>query len=433
MRILLAVHHFPPDHGGGAEWRAFRTARAFMERGHETRVICIRRLNADMDAALSMEDDEYQGVPVHRLDLNMRLASDSFIWQYDHPAIGEHLTEWIHEIQPDIFHLIGGYLLGAAALAAARQNQVPVVVSLTDFWYFCPRITLLRSDGKLSPTRVDPARCAGCLAGERRRYRWLNRLLPAGMDWFWHRQTARINRLQNRLDTLIEALNRVQVILAPSEFVRSIYIENGINPGILRHSRQGVANPVVEVVKSDPHWNTRLGYMGQMAPHKGVHVLLQALNQIPDAPLELYLYGDTTRFPSYARRLKQLAGNDERINWMGTYPPSQSVEVFNQINGMVMPSLWYENSPNSILESFACKVPVIASNLGGMAELVQDGINGLLFEAGNPTDLSRCIERFIYEPDLPAKLRQNIPAVRSIADEMDELEAIYQEILGRKR
>ncbi|HNS64376.1 MAG TPA: glycosyltransferase, partial [Anaerolineaceae bacterium] len=85
----------------------------------------------------------------------------------------------------------------------------------------------------------------------------------------------------------------------------------------------------------------------------------------------------------------------------------------------------YENTPNVILESFTCGVPVIASNLGGMAELVQDGRGGMLFAPGDARDLARQVERLIADPALLSRLREGIPPVRTVEDEMDELEAIY--------
>jgi len=435
MRILLAVHHFPPDHTGGAEWRAYRTARHMQERGHTVRVVCIRRLDADQDSDLAWTDDIFQEVHVRRLDLNMERAADSFVWQYDHPAISRQVEELIREFQPDVFHLVGGYLLGSAAIHAVRRAGIPLVVSLTDFWYFCPRITLLRSDGGLSPTLVDPARCAGCLAGQHRRYyRWLNRHLPGFMEWIWRRQTGQISRLRERFSTLRDALNQAQVVIAPSRFLQSVYLQNGIQLGILRHSRQGVAIPPSgqPAEGSTAPGVLRLGIMGQVAWHKGVHVILEALHHLPGAKVELFIHGDETKFPAYVRRLRRQYGKDSRIHWMGTYPRSRLAQIFGNVDVLVIPSLWYENSPNAILEAFACGVPVIASNLGGMAELVQDGRGGLLFAPGNARDLARQVERLIADPALLTRLREGIPPVRTVEDEMDELETIYQEVLDQQ-
>ncbi len=426
MKILLAVHHFPPDHTGGAEWQTYRTARAMQERGHTVRVVCIRRLDAGMDADLAWEDDTFQGVAVRRLDLNMRRAADPFRWQYHHPAVADNLAQLIREFQPNVFHLIGGYLLGVSALDPAEQAGIPRVVSLTDFWYICPRITLLKSDGTLSPLAVDPLRCVGCLAGERRRIRWLNRLFPGAMNRYWQKRTAQASRLQERLTTLRDRLNRVQVVIALSRFIQSVYALNGIRPEIMRASIQGVELPGLPKVVNHQRSNVlRMGYMGQIASHKGVHILLEALRCLPEAALELKIFGDGTKFPAYTRKLRKQYGGDDRVQWMGVFAREKIGEVLQQLDVVIVPSIWYENTPNVILESFTCGVPVIASNLGGMAELVQDGRGGMLFAPGDARDLARQVERLIADPALLSRLREGIPPVRTVEDEMDELEAIY--------
>jgi glycosyltransferase involved in cell wall biosynthesis len=92
--------------------------------------------------------------------------------------------------------------------------------------------------------------------------------------------------------------------------------------------------------------------------------------------------------------------------------------------------VWYENSPNVILEAFAHHTPVVASDLGGMAELVRDGENGLLFAPGDADSLARQLRRLLDDPHLLSALRAGIGPVKSVAQEMDELEGVYQTVVG---
>lgn len=103
--------------------------------------------------------------------------------------------------------------------------------------------------------------------------------------------------------------------------------------------------------------------------------------------------------------------------------------MWREIDVLVVPSVWYENSPNVILEAFAHRPPVIASNLGGMAELVKHEKNGLLFAPGNAADLARQLSRVIAHPNLLNRLRAGIEPIKSVKEEMDELEAIYRRVL----
>jgi glycosyltransferase involved in cell wall biosynthesis len=104
--------------------------------------------------------------------------------------------------------------------------------------------------------------------------------------------------------------------------------------------------------------------------------------------------------------------------------------VLSEIDVIVVPSLWYENAPLVIQEAFATKTPVITTNLGGMAEAVDHGINGLLFERGDVADLARQLRRIVNEPELLDGLRAHIPTVKTIDEEVTELEANYRDLIA---
>ena len=99
---------------------------------------------------------------------------------------------------------------------------------------------------------------------------------------------------------------------------------------------------------------------------------------------------------------------------------------------MVVPSLWYENAPLVIREAFAANIPVIATNLGGMAEVVAHEVNGLLFERGNADDLAIQLRRIVEEPGLLGQLYQRVPPVKTIEEESAELAAIYHALIKKK-
>ncbi len=431
MRILLAVHHFPPRHTGGAEWRAYRTATTLQARGHTVRVVCVERIDAGPDNGVTWEDEIFQGIAVRRLSFNLAASPDPFRWEYDNIWIGEHLRGLLTEFHPEVFHLISGYLLSGRVLRVAHELGIPSVVTLTDFWFLCPRITLLRSDGQVSDLPIDPATCARCLGEEQRRYRWPGQLAPGFMRWYWGRQTRQIRAVESRAAFLREALQRVAAIISPSEFLRSVFIQAGVAPDRIVFSRQGHDFPALTAAMLDkpPADQLRVGYLGQIAPHKGVHVLFEALRRLPGAPLRVKAYGDLTKFPRYAERLRRMAADDARLQLVGTYGREDVSLVLRELDVIVIPSLWYENSPNSILEAFAHRTPVIASNLGGMAELVRDGQNGLLFAPGDADDLAGQLRRLLDEPGLKSALRANISPVKSVAEEMDTLELFYRQAI----
>jgi glycosyltransferase involved in cell wall biosynthesis len=171
----------------------------------------------------------------------------------------------------------------------------------------------------------------------------------------------------------------------------------------------------------------RIGYIGQLAKHKGVDVLVEAFHHLrarEKAP-QLMLYGDPDQFPRFVRRLREQAGKRQDIVFGGRFDHSQIRRIHAGMDVLVVPSVWYENSPNVILEAFATGTPVVVSRLGGMAEMVTDGVNGFQFEAGNARDLARVLQRFVDQPDLAATLGPSSPPVKTVQQEIEELVEVY--------
>src|SRR5205823_6551446 len=131
---------------------------------------------------------------------------------------------------------------------------------------------------------------------------------------------------------------------------------------------------------------------GSLNPHKGVHVLLDAFMRTSDASTSLRIYGKgVTR--SYVDSLRNTAAKDSRIVFCGEYCESELSSVLENVDVIVMPSMWFENHPLILHEAFASGVPVIASNIGVMAEKVKNDMNGFVFEMGNSKHLSEVLRR----------------------------------------
>ncbi len=432
LKVVIAVHHFPPQYTSGAELRAYRTAAWLQAQGHDVRVVCVESIDQGDGRGLSFVDDVYDGLAVRRLSFDLAGAPDPFRWSYDNPWIGEHLRDYLAELAPDLLHLISGYLLSGSVLNTAADLQIPTVLTLTDFWFLCPRITLLRSNGQLCAPPLEAATCARCLGEERRRYRLPGKIAPALANVFWQNKKGHIARLEARKTFLRATLNHTNAIISPSCFLRDIFIEAGVTAERITFSRQGRDFPGLtsSLLTKTPAAYLRVGYMGQIAPHKGVHTLFNAARQLPSAALGVKIFGDTHAFPDYARQLRELERQDTRVRLAGVYERTQVSRVLRNLDVVVVPSVWYENSPNTILEALAHHTPLIVSDLGGMAELVQDGVNGLLFAPGDASSLAARLQQLLEEPELLSRLRAGIQPVKSVAAEMAELQHVYEAALG---
>lgn len=148
---------------------------------------------------------------------------------------------------------------------------------------------------------------------------------------------------------------------------------------------------------------------------------------------ELKIYGDFVpygAFEDYPDLLQGLVSN-KRIRFMGGYRHCNIADIMAEIDALVVPSIWHENSPLTIHEAFLSKTPIIATDIGGMAEPVQDDINGLLFTTGSARDLREKIERIIRQPDLIGRLSKDIRPVKAIEENAGEIERLYHELIAQ--
>ena len=117
---------------------------------------------------------------------------------------------------------------------------------------------------------------------------------------------------------------------------------------------------------------------------------------------------------------------------MGEVENDKISSVYAGVDVLVVSSIWYENAPLVILEALAAHVPVVASRIGGIPELIKEGVNGLLFEPNNSEDLRRKLGLFFEDPMLLPRLKQGAQALRGIEENAQDMENIYEELLRRR-
>lgn len=441
MNILLAVHHFPPAYWGGGELRAYETARWLKQHGHRVQVLCVEAPYDTGTIGLHFTDDAFEGIPVRRLYFNLNAAPDPFRYSYDNPWIGEHVRAWLANDPPDVFHVIGGYLISASALDAARAAGVPTLVTLLEFWFQCAVNILLRGDNTLCNGPSDLVDCARCVMDDKRRYRVFDERLPRYARAVSHFAAEnavlanmsgiaeQVDRVRARRDKLYESLVSSDIIISPSKFLLDKVVENGIprdKMHLIAHLQD--KPPLTARWQKSASGRLRIGFLGQIIKMKGVDLLVEAFSQLkPPGPApQLLIYGRLDASPAFGKMLRGKARGNSNIVFAGSYDREQVYEVLQDIDVLAFPSIWYENAPRVLREAFETGTPVIAGNLGSAAEYVTHNVNGLLFERANVQDLARQLQRLVDEPELVAQLRRGIPRVKPIDDEMSELLELYQ-------
>jgi glycosyltransferase involved in cell wall biosynthesis len=119
------------------------------------------------------------------------------------------------------------------------------------------------------------------------------------------------------------------------------------------------------------------------------------------------------------------------VRFLGAFDREQAADVYAQFDVLIVPSLWLENSPLVIHEAFMAGVPVVGARIGGIANLVVDGVNGFLYEPTSPTDLANVLQTLVASPTLVRDLAERVPEVTSMADHACDWERRYAEVLAR--
>ena len=445
MKIVLATHHFLPHYSAGTEQYVYRIAQGLRRQGHEVEIVCIESIT-EGSLTPACRTDVYDDLLVHRLHYDITRAPNQLEWSFRNPELGRWFDAFLQGRQPDVVHINSGYLLGGTVPEAAFARNIPTVLTLHDYWFMCPFITLLRQDGTLCAEPVPPARCVWCTLSQKRRYRLPdqrvdNRLGDAFVRLSQSRAVAKMMGVAPDLELIAERrrylkqiLERIDVTISPSRFLIQKVKEYGFRPRRTIYLPFGLDRThLSDHQPPDPSTRLRIGYLGQFAPHKGVHLLLAAFRKLDNhsRPCKVILHGDASHGSRYVRRLLGMARCHPAITFAGPYPNRKVGQVLQGLDVIVVPSIWYENRPTVIVEAHATRTPVVAARLGGMAELIEHDENGLLFEAGDVESLATHLQRLLDEPALLSRLQSGIQPVPDVEEETASMGSLYASLTGR--
>lgn len=236
--------------------------------------------------------------------------------------------------------------------------------------------------------------------------------------------------IEARLHRARRVFDDIDLFVAPSSALADEYARLGINPRKLKVSDYGFV-PLRNVQREPRDGRLRLGFVGTLVWHKGLHVLIEALRRVADPRVTLAIHGNTSTFPDYVTELRRLA-HGLPVEFRGGFDSGRVGEVYGTFDVLVVPSIWPENSPLVIHEAFMAGVPVVGARSGGVAGLISDGHSGLLCEPGNVDSLASAIRRLLDDPSLAARLARGVPPVKSIEQDAAEWDAVYTQLLACK-
>jgi glycosyltransferase involved in cell wall biosynthesis len=409
MRVLLITGHYQPG-PGGAETVVHLTERLLRGAGHE--VVPFATAEPGTSPTPWRGWFPPPAGSAARTEPGRRLAGI-----YSRPA-RRALDRLLTEARPDVAHVHHVHeFLSLSVLDALRDHEIPVVMTLHDYKAVCPNYRLF--------TQGRP--CERCLSGGR----LLNPLLHhclAGEGSSWRAAAA---GAEAALGTLRGWWRSVRLFLAPSAFLRDRVVAGGLPAGRVAV----LPNPVLVPARpaGPPERPARFVYAGRLVAEKGLGVLLTAAGRLPPGSV-IDVYGSGRAEAAISRRVRA-----ERlpVRLHGFAAKSTLTEALGGATAVVLPALWYENCPMSVLEGAACGVAVVASRIGGLPELIDDGGTGLLVPPGEPRPLAEALRVLAGDPGyartLGAAARDHVTRHHAPIRHLDALLRHYAAVIAPGR
>ncbi|QFU17182.1 glycosyltransferase family 4 protein [Microvirga thermotolerans] len=402
LRVLVVSHGHPSFSLGGAEVASYNLHKGLN---------AIEGVSSRFLARVGHPVVRHSGTAL----LSLRQKEGEILYHaddYDHFFLSNRNTEEIErdflrvvlDLKPDVIHFHHFIGLGLECLYAVRRALPDTVIVVT----FHEFLSICHHHGQMVKTRNNslcrqssPADCNAC---------------------FPEISPARFLRREKFVRGLLELADH---FVSPSQFLVDRYVDWGLD-----RSRFTVIENGLDIVEPTPPRplppggrRARFAYFGQITAFKGVDVLLDAVARIPESvwgeDAQLMIFGGNlerqpTAFQQKIEKLVEQAG--PRARFYGAYQNAEMPRLMQSIDWTIIPSIWWENSPIVIQESFFHGRPMICSNIGGMAEKIADGVNGLHFRVGSPEDLIDRMTEALTDPGLWDRLRAGIPQPLSYRD-----------------
>lgn len=403
MRLLILTHQYFPRHVGGTEVLVRDFCRSTRGAGHEPAVLAAVESTRPL-VEQGVRRTSYDGSPVYELHIGPWSTPDPAVAEFENPLALACARRVIDDFRPDVVLAFHGMKLTTSALQAVVERGIPLALVLTDFWFFCPVHTMLRWDGTLCGGARHDLDCVRCLNCSRGMFDGPWQSLPEEEMWADLRArdaTGKMARTtRSEMDALLRRpravgsiLKEASAVVALTETGRRIAIDHGVPGENLHLLPHGLDAPAATWRNPSVDGPPTVAFIGPSTPAKGLPMLLDALALVPDLRIRLRAY-----CPVGADRSKIAARHfhdgrlDPRVEFPGVFPPEQLESVLLSSHVLAAPAQWIENGPLVTKFALSLGLPVLASDVPSMRELMQPGENGLLIERDSPAAWASALE-----------------------------------------
>jgi glycosyltransferase involved in cell wall biosynthesis len=435
VKIVHLLGWYFPDSIGGTEVYVETLCRRLREAGHDVRVAA-----PDSHHAAA----EHDGVPVFRYTIPDTPTRDE---AYHRVVVrgGERLHHWLAGERPDVLHVHSFTTgVGLPEIREAHRLGIRVIVTchLPGFGYMCRTGELMQWGRVPCDGVVEPAKCASCnltRLGLAQPLAVAAGAVPPAISHILRQLPGRVGTTLGMSASVLEyaAMQRelfglVDRFVVLNDTARRMLVANGSPADKLVLNRLGLSHRTARKPSVDAaptRRPVRFGYVGRLHPSKGLTELARAIAAIPravDFSLEIRGPAPDPFTRRYADELRDLVAGDPRVTFEPAVAPSDVPRVLSTFDVLLIPSMWFENGPTIALEAMAVGTPIVASRVGNLAEIVEDGVTGRLLPPGDLDALSRALTAITTDPVGTVDVwRRALPFPRTMDDVARDYLSLY--------
>lgn len=401
MKILL-VNKFHWNKGGSEKYY-FEIGQLLKEHGHE-----VAYFSMNNEKNIKTGDKEYF---VDEIDLNTvsKLKALDVIYSKTNY---KKMIEAIEDFKPDVIHVNNFQRqLSASIIKAANDKKIPVVFTAHDVQAICPGITMMDNDRNVCELCMN-GKYMNCVRKSCNKGSKAKSLIGALEGYYY-----RIKKIYNE---------KIAYIITPSEFYRTKFLEDGTNP---KHV-EAIHN---FIIASDYDVKTEVGdyalYFGRLSKEKGINNLIEAFAKCDEG--KLYIAGEGPEKENIEQFIKDNKLT-KRVKLLGFLNKEQMTEQVRKARFIVVPSIWYENCPYSVMETLATGKPVIGANIAGIPELVINNENGFTYKYDDVNELAEKLNILFKDEKLVKKFSKKAKELSKQYDKEEyykKIERIYKDVI----
>lgn len=409
-KILFVCHDFPPYKYAGAQLYAYYLALALTKNSCQVDVFYPVAQSARKDEAekelYSVSCKEFNGLRVYEITIPDQ--NENLYQAFYNPQIEQAFRELLLREKYQIVHYHLLHRLSATLPLISQELKIKSVATLHDYWLLCIRGHMIDNNFLECSGPATYEKCCKCQFGE---------IKPEFLEYF-----------QTRIKLTKAGYAAIDHKISPSGFLADVHSDYGfVKPQILPlgwltyPEQKRIVNPAKVV----------FGYLGQVVSRKGLDILLQAVRIIELNNWQLKIYGEIYE-PWYYEKIKPIIENHPNISYHGGYDNSAMSQIFDEIDVFIMPSR-RENYPLTLIEALSAKIPAVASDVGGVREMMTDGKEGFIFKNGDVMQLKSILENILSQPQLIAQMKNSIGSLKTIEDNSNEMYNIYHNLIKQKK